>query len=178
MLTIVSTSLNPSSKSRLLAQIAKESALARNIDVEFIDLQTIPLPLCDGQAAYQHPNVAIIQKKIKEASTIIIAAPVYNYSVSASCKNFMELAGNELRGKVIGIIAASGSLVSYMAPSSLILSLLLDFRCHIVPKLVLGDASCFDAEGNLTNPEIKERVGKLVEETYHIQKCLAAAVPQ
>ena len=166
MLLIVSTSLNPVSKSRRLAEIARESALCRGLEVDLIDLQVFPLPLCDGAAAYSHPNVALIQEKVKKAHAVIIAAPIYNFTVGASCKNFIELLGNELKGKVASIMTSSGSIVSYLAPSSLILSLLLDLRCHIVPQIVMADASSFDNEGALTNPEMKERIGKLVEATH------------
>ena len=58
-LLVVSTSLNPASKSRHLAQAARAALEAEGLACAWLDLQDLPLPQCDGGAAYGHANVAI-----------------------------------------------------------------------------------------------------------------------
>ncbi len=179
MILVISTSLNPHSKSRTLAKIAFHDLEKRGTEaVEFMDLQTLPLPQCDGGTAYQHPNTIEAIRHITRASAIIVAAPVYNFSVSSSCKNLIELTGNEWRGKPVAFITATGSSVSYMATTGIIMSLLFDFRCHIVPKIVMADATCFSKEGDLIQTEISQRISNLVEHTLILKNGLKLAQAQ
>src|SRR5258708_3579908 len=104
---VISTSLNPESNSRLLCRAALES-LSKNYSVEWLDLQDLHLPACDGGAAYGHPAVAPLAAKIKEAKCILVGIPVYNYAAAASAKNLIELTGRAWSDKLVGFLCAAG----------------------------------------------------------------------
>ena len=74
-IALVSGSLNPESLSRGMAQHAEKSLRTLGANVDFIDLQEIPLPLCDGDSAYSHPEVGKIRSRIEAAEGILDRSP-------------------------------------------------------------------------------------------------------
>lgn len=156
-LLILSASLNPNSKSLLLARAAAAALEADEIDCEFLDLRTLPLPLCDGGAAYGDANVARAVEMVAAADGILIASPIYNYDVNAALKNLIELTGKAWTDKTVAFLNAAGGSSSYMSIMALANSLMLDFRCVIVPRFVYAVPGDF-ANGGIANPKIEERV--------------------
>lgn len=176
---ILQTSLNKESKSDLLANALFKKAKELQLDVEQLSLKNYPLPLCDGHegASYDNPQVKVIHDKIKNASVIIIAAPVYNFAVSAGTKNLYELtshphksvlSGDAWRGKIVGFAGASGSPKSLMAPLSFINSLMLDAKCLIIPEIVM--ASGDDFKGQDPSQEISDRLSSLLTQAVRLEK--------
>jgi FMN reductase len=163
---IISTSLNPESKSRILAKSAHEAFNAK-VKSELIDLADYNLPLCDGDAVYGDANVKKLTKKIEGASAILLAVPVYNYAGSAAAKNLIELTGGAWSDKVVGFLCAAGGRSSYMSIMSLANSLMLDFRCIINPRFVYADGSAFQA-GKIIDAEIQERISELAASTVKL----------
>src|SRR5205823_2575113 len=88
---VVSCSLNPGSRSRILAQIAYQHLAQKNLSAEFIDLQSFNLPLCDASTCYSHPDVVALTPRLAEARGVILATAIYNYDVNAATKNLIEL---------------------------------------------------------------------------------------
>ena len=158
---IVSCSLNKNSKSKILAKYA---STLYNQEVKFIDLQTMDLPFCDGDSCYNNPTVKKLSNLVMDAESIIIASPIYMYDLNAVAKNFMELTGRAWTKKVVGFICAAGGKGSYMSVISYMNSLMLDFRCIVVPRFVYTDGSGFDENYNIKS-NIKERIRELVDQT-------------
>ena len=166
-LLIVSASLNPDSKSRLLAQAAAATLAADGVEHTLVDLRDLPLPLCDGGAAYGHPNVAQAGQLVREADGIILAAPIYNYDVNATLKNLVELTGKAWEDKTVAFLTAAGGASSYMSIMALANSLMLDFRCVVVPRFVYAVPGDF-ADGAIANPKITERVAECARATARL----------
>ena len=146
--------------------------LQKKLDnVEFFDLQDNPLPLCDGDECYDLPEVLAFREKVKNAEGIIMAIPVYNFNVSSGAKNIVELGGRMLYDKTFGFICAAGAKSSYMSVMSLANSLMIDFRCYIIPKFVYATKHDFD-EDKITNSDIKERIEELGKELIRVSKAL------
>jgi FMN reductase len=165
---VISTSLNPNSKSKILANTAFK-VFNRSVKAELIDLVDDELPLCDGDKAYSHPNVAKLGKVIKESAAIILASPIYNYSTSAAAKNLIEMTGSAWEDKVVGFLCTAGGRSSYMSVMSLANNLMFDFRCVINPRFVYADGSAF-SEGAVVDKEIEGRIEKLVESTIKLAR--------
>ena len=147
-------------------------SLENSIDnVELFDLQDNPLPLCDGDECYDLPEVLEFREKVKNADGIIIATPVYNFNVSSGSKNIVELGGSMLYDKIFGFMCAAGGRNGYMSVMSLANSLMLDFRCYIIPKFVYATKHDFD-DGKITNLDIKERIEGLGTELVRVSKAL------
>ena len=146
--------------------------LQENInDVELFDLQDNPLPLCNGDECYDLPEVLAFREKVKNAEGIIMAIPVYNFNVSSGAKNIVELGGRMLYDKTFGFMCAAGGRNSYMSVMSLANSLMMDFRCYIIPKFVYATKHDFE-DGKITNLEIKKRIEELGAELIRVSKAL------
>ncbi len=168
---VISTSLNPGSNSRVMALKAFELLEKEKKEKsEYLDLRDYPLPICDGDAAYEHGNVAIMGSKIKLAKMILIAVPVYNYSFSAAAKNLVELTGQAWNNKTVGFLCAAGGKSSYMSIISLANSLMLDFRCLINPRFVYADGTAFKNDV-IYDAEITNRIEELVHSSVILADC-------
>jgi FMN reductase len=133
---VLSCSLNPKSRSRDLARVVHGELEAQGHPVRFLDLQDFPLPLCDGATAYADPNVAKLRDQIDAARGIVLATGIYNYDVNAAAKNMVELTGRAWNDKVVGFVCAAGGHGSYMSLMPFANSLMLDFRCLVIPRFV------------------------------------------
>ncbi len=169
---VISCSLNPGSNSFILAQHAFESLKKLQVETSLLDLRSNKLPLCDGDGAYGDPNVTLVSDQIAAASAIILAAPIYNYDFNAAAKNLVELTGKAWEEKVVGFICAAGGQSSYMSVMSFANSLMLDFRCLIVPRFIYATGSAF-SEDKLIDNKIDERINQLV---HQIAKLAAISI--
>ena len=167
MFLVLSTSLHPTSRSRVLATAAAEMLTAAGQTADTFDLTQTPLPPCDGATAYGDPNVVALSQKITDAKAILIAAPIYNYDVNAACKNAVELTGKSWTGKTVSMMVAAGGAGSYMSVMGLANSLMLDFRCLIVPRFVYATGVAFEGD-RLADEDITARVQAMVTETIRL----------
>ena len=119
---IISSSLNPKSRSRLLALIAFNELKNMGVSVEWLDLDDHSIPLCDGDA---WSNI------------------------------------------IFGFLCAAGGKASYMSVMSLANSLMLDFRCLIIPRFVYTVSDDF-TEKDITDPKVKTQVKELAKELIRI----------
>ena len=164
---VISSSLNPDSKSRLLARAVFHTLQNMGASVQWLDLAERSLPLCDGDLVYEKTEVIELKDTIKQTEGILLAVPIYNFSGNAAAKNLIELTGNAWSNKVVGFLCAAGGKGSYMSVMTLANSLMLDFRCLISPRFVFASKSDFgdDKLGNMhiANEEIKERIAELAQ---------------
>jgi FMN reductase len=158
---VISTSLNPESRSFLLAKEAHR-LLSLKGKADFVDLRKARLPMFAGDKAAVGRSVERVKRKIQNAATILIAAPVYNYDVGAAVKNLIEHTGDAWTDKTVGFMVAAGGKGARMAFLGLSNSMMMDFRCLIIPTFVVADKSAF--EGNLiTEAFTNERLQMLVD---------------
>ena len=173
MVLLISCSLNPESRSRVLAEAARARFVELDEPVEFVDLRNVPLPFCDGATTYGDPNARRLAELGAQADAIVLAAPVYNFGVSAATKNLVELTGRSWSGKVIGMLLAAGGRGSYMAGMGLANSLMLDFRCLVIPRYVYADGDAF-LEAT-TSADTDRRIAELAQEVVRVSRALRTA---
>lgn len=159
-LLVLSCSLNAESNSRVLARAAHQALVDAGEPAQLLDLRDLPLPLCDGGASYGHPAVTQARTALAGAAGILAATPVYNYDANAALKNLVELTGKAWENKVVGFACAAGGMSSYMSIMGLANSLMLDFRCTIVPRFVYATERDFAGE-TIANAEVARRTGEL-----------------
>ncbi|TWT82812.1 NADPH azoreductase [Planctomycetes bacterium CA13] len=167
MFLVLSASLNPDSRSRILAKACADELRSTGREVTMFDLSDTPLPACDGAAAYGDENVKRLSSLIESAKAIFIASPVYNFDVNAAAKNAIELTGQAWTEKVVSMMLSAGGQGSYMSAMGLANSLMLDFRCLIVPRFIYATGDAFEGD-SLANDEIADRVKTLVKETTRL----------
>ncbi|MBX9949536.1 MAG: NAD(P)H-dependent oxidoreductase [Candidatus Obscuribacterales bacterium] len=163
---VISTSLNPESRSLLLAKEAHR-LLSLKGKAELLDLRKARLPHFDGGKSAQSRAVKRVKEKIQKATTIIIAAPVYNYDVGAAAKNLIELTGDAFTDKTVGFMCAAGGKGSRMAFLGLAGSMLMDFRCLIIPDFVVADKGAFEGE-RIVEAFTNERLQLLVDKAVKL----------
>lgn len=165
---VISASLNPSSRSRVMARAAHERLRAGGGVADWLDLRDLQLPLCDGGAAYAHPGVATASAAIAAAGVILLACPIYNYWVNAAAKNLIELTGKAWTEKRVGFLCSAGGANSYLAVLGFGNALMADFRCHIIPRWVYAVGDQVRPDGFIA-PEISERIARLAEQALIVK---------
>lgn len=152
-IALISSSLNPGSRSRLMALAVKQKFESQEgIEVDLIDLQELELPLCDGGAAYGDPNTVELNQRLEASDAFVLATPIYNFDSNAALKNLIELGGRKMENKLVGLICAAGGAMSYMSIMALANSLMLDFRTIVLPRFV------YAAPGDWEGDELKSTV--------------------
>lgn len=165
-ISIISSSLDKKSGSRSLAEYAMAFLKNKNVDVTFLDLSDLQLPLCCDDDAYKVQNVIGVKDILKKSDSIILSTPIYNKDVNAALKNLLDLAGKSWTGKLVGMMCSAGGQSSYMALMPFANSLMLNFRCIIIPKFVYATEDAFNEEKEeIINSEIIKRIEELCETT-------------
>src|SRR6184192_1148750 len=168
---VVSTSGNPDSNSRRMAQTAFDWLKKAKLNCEWLDISKLDLPLCDADACYNHPAAKNLTAAVENADGIIVATPVYNYDVSAAAKNLVELTGSAWEDKVVGFLCAAGGMSSYMSVMAFANSLMLDFRSVIIPRFVYATGRSFEGD-DLKDKEVGQRITELADELVRFTEAL------
>ena len=167
---VIGCSLNPESNSQILARQAVREIQTLGADCRLIDLRDQRLSFCDG--ATVDDLVGPLAQAVRDADGIVMAVPIYNYDVNAAAKNVVEHVSKAFEGKLVAFLCAAGGQGSYMSIMSLANSLMLDFRCFIVPRFVYAVWSDFGDDGTIKNEKVATRLKQLCEEVVRIGKAL------
>lgn len=168
---VISTSGNPDSNSRRMGRVAFTHLQKQKTDSEWIDIREMDLPLCDADKCYEMPGSRKLAAAIEAADGILIAAPVYNYDVAAATKNMIELTGSVWEDKIVGFLCAAGGHGSYMSVMAYANSLMLDFRCVIIPRFAFATSNAFNGK-RISDKNITQRIKQVAEELVRFTKGL------
>ena len=157
-----------------MGRVAFNHLQKRGEDCQWIDISGLELPLCDADKCYLNPAAQKLKGVIENADGMIIAAPVYNYDVSAAAKNMIELTGSAWEDKVVGFLCAAGGMSSYMSVMAYANSLMLDFRTVIIPRFVYATGEAFDGD-KLADKKIEKRVEQVADELVRFTRALRGA---
>lgn len=113
MITIIQTSLSKNSNTSKVCSKALEILKRKGIDSKLVDLRDIEFELCDGRKIEEYSkDMQELAKKLENSKGYILAYPVYNYSISGVCKNFIDIFSYCMDSKFVGIINNSGGIRS------------------------------------------------------------------
>ena len=168
---VISTSGNPDSNSRRMGRVAFAHMQKKKIDSDWIDIREMELPLCDADKCYAMPGSKKLASAIESAHGVLIAAPVYNYDVAAATKNMIELTGSAWEDKIVGFLCAAGGHASYMSVMAYANSLMLDFRCVIIPRFAFATSKAFEGE-HISDKKLTERIEQVADELVRFTKAL------
>jgi len=173
---VISCSLHPLSRSYILSLQMIEELKALGVDAQLYDLRKYALDFCDAVSAHKTAEAEMIISKIRNASTVLLAVPIYNYDVNAAAKNLLELALGAWNNKLVGFMCTAGGRNSYMSVMGLANNLMLDFRCLIIPRFVYATGSDFGDDRTETmyiaSDEIKSRLRELAETTVTLTRAI------
>lgn len=168
---VISTSGNPDSNSRRMGREAFKHLQKAGVPCEWLDISELDLPLCDADECYVSAGAKRLNEKIRWADGILVATPVYNYDVSATAKNMVELSGKGWEEKVVGFLCAAGGMSSYMSVMSFANSLMLDFRSVIIPRFVYATGRAFEGD-EIKDPDVTTRVEQLSRDLVRFTQAL------
>ncbi|MEM1107448.1 MAG: NAD(P)H-dependent oxidoreductase [Planctomycetota bacterium] len=175
-IAVICCSLNPESRSTAMAESLRAPLAKTGADIDWIDLREHDLPLCDGGPAYGSPVVQALVARLTAADAAIFALPIYNYDGNAAAKNLIELTGKGVwLNKTVGFLCSAGGRGSFMSIMGLANSLMLDFRCVIVPRFVYADNSDFATGSTAPPADVEARIVELAEETMRMASALSQA---
>lgn len=137
---IISSSLNPESRSNYLARQAADWLSINHNEVGHIQLRANEIPGFDQEDLFESAIYLDYYKQAQEAESLILATPVYNWSICSELKKFLEVVGSTdatrkspFFDKLVSFIFSAGLPHSYMVIGSVAIPLMLDFRCIINP---------------------------------------------
>ncbi len=175
-IAVISCSLHPQSRSFVLAGAAHEDLTARGVTAQLLDLRDHSMEFAGSAAAWNVPDAKKIADVIRDSSAVLLAAPIYNWDVNAAAKNLLEVSSRAWDRKVVGFMCVAGGQSSYMSVMGLANSLMLDFRCIIVPRFVYATGPDFenDRQPNMTigSETIRSRVKELAETTANLAEAI------
>ena len=176
-IAVISCSLHPRSRSFILARAAQEDLAGLGVDVALIDLRDHSIEFAGSSTAWDVPDAKKIAGVIRESSAVLLAAPIYNWDVNAAAKNLLEVSSRAWDHKVVGFMCVAGGQSSYMSVMGLANSLMLDFRCLIVPRFVYATGNDFADDRQPTmsigSEAIRSRVTELAETTVNLAVAVA-----
>lgn len=159
-------SLRPDSHSQQLLQVAMQRVEAQGATGEILDLRTLTLPFCHGGKDYSaYPDVARLQQTVKAADAVILSTPEYHGGVSGVLKNALDLMSfEEMSGKVFGLMSVLGGQSNSNALNDLRIIVRWVHGWVIPEQVAVGQAwNAFDADGNLRDEKLAERVDQFAQ---------------
>lgn len=160
---VVSSSLDPRSRSERVARRCLELLSDLGAEAEFLSLKEHSLPAFGSAGCQDVPAYHALHAAVLAVDGLVLASPIYNWSSCGELKKFIEYVGSTdeattgaFYDKVVTFVHAAGLPHSYMAGMSLAVPLMLDFKCIINPYSVYvhnrhweGETLLEEAEGKL-----------------------------
>jgi NAD(P)H-dependent FMN reductase len=186
-LLVFAGSLRQDSLNKKLARVAARMAEAAGAHTTYIDLRDYPMPIYDGdvEAGEGPPEAAFrLQALMAVQQALLIASPEYNHSIPALLKNTLDWVSrtprvrgtNPFAGKVAGILSASPGALGGLQGQEHVRRVLETVGVLVLPggvALPRADQA-FDADGNLTDAAVEQRVSELVDRLIHTAGRLSA----
>jgi chromate reductase len=162
-------SLRKNSINQGLLKAAQEVA-PEGVDIEIYDLHDIPLYNDDLNPADPPEPVCDFKNRIKEADSVLIATPEYNYSIPGVLKNAIDwasrpLTDNALKQKPAAILGATGGISGTIRAQLALRQVLQPLETFVMlkPEFYLPKAGpLFDEQGNLQDEETRDRLRGMI----------------
>jgi chromate reductase len=149
---------------------AAASVAPHGITVQFFDLADMPLYNQDIEDIGDPDSVARFKQAIATADALLVATPEYNHGTSGVLKNAIDWASrprvtSPLKDKPVAVMGASPGRGSTARAQAQLREAFVFTGACVMPQpelLVSSAASYFDDNGNVTDPELRERLAELV----------------
>jgi len=165
----IAGSLRKESYNRGLLRAALE-VVPKGCHLEVFDLSGIPVYNEEDEVRIPE-RVVQFKKAIRASDAILIATPEYNYSIPGILKNAIDWASRPYGdsawdGKPVAIVGASPAIQGTARAQYHLRQTFVYLNMYPLnkPELMVGVAQDkFDAQGNLLDAEVRERIGELME---------------
>jgi len=146
---------------------ALAAAEAAGAETDLVDLGAVDLPLYHpDRSTADSGEAAALLERVRRADGVVVGSPVYHGSYSSTFRNFHDYCGfDEYEDTAVGIlvVAGGGTIASTMDHMRITLR---GVHADVVPGQVgVRNASDkFDADGQVTDPDIADRIDGVGED--------------
>jgi chromate reductase, NAD(P)H dehydrogenase (quinone) len=167
----ISGSLRRDSHNTKLLRAAGELVEQHGGEFQLFDgLKAIPPYDEDDDIGYGPRAVVRLKRAIAKADAVLFATPEYNSSIPGALKNAIDwvsrpAGASPLRNKPVAVIGASTGIFGAVWAQAELRKVLQHAGAHVLEdELPVGSAAqAFEAEGTLRDPELRERLGGIVD---------------
>jgi len=159
---------SPSERSRTAALLEGAGARleARGVQVDRLKVRSLS-PQALLLADFGHPSIIEAQKRVADASVLVIATPVYKAAYSGILKVFLDvLPQTALKGKTVLPLATGGSPHHMLALDYALRPVLQSLGAkHILPGIYAtdGQVALLPEGGHQIEPEVGQRLDEAVD---------------
>lgn len=164
---VISSNQKPHSHTRILAGCAFDELSRLNEPVDLVDLRDYSLSMNGEDELAEQGDITALTNTISAADSILLATPIYHFDVAAVTKTLIEATGEAWRHKVVGFLCTAAGRRSYMSIMGLANSLMLEYRCLIVPYFVFTKPKSFDGN-ELQDERAIHQIAELAVATCHM----------
>jgi chromate reductase len=162
-------SLRRASYNRGLVRAAAD-VTPSGIVVRVFDLADVPLYNQDVEDAGEPESVVSWKEAIRRADALLVATPEYNHGISGVLKNAIDWASrpratSPLKDKPVAVMGASPGRGSTARAQAQLREAFVFTGACVMPQpelLVSAAAAHFDDDGNVTDPELRDKLAELV----------------
>lgn len=149
--------------------------LTPDIDVEYLDLRTVQMSLCDGRDPSTYPDdTKKVIDLVSSADFYLIGTPIFQGSMTGALKNLLDhIPPQALRNKVMGFVANGGTYQHYLVIENQLKPIAGFFRAYVAPGYVYVHADHFNQQNEIVDEDVLNRITNLAGELVHMQKALA-----
>jgi FMN reductase/FAD reductase [NAD(P)H] len=144
------------------------------IEVELLDMKEYDVQFCDGRdpSTYSGDTKKVIDI-VSAADFYVIGTPIFNGSITGVLKNLFDLVPvSVFRNKVMGFIATGGTYQHYLVVENQLKPIAGYYRAFTVPGYVYAHNDHFNANNEIKDEEVLERISNLAKEVVFMQKAL------
>ncbi|MFR9710520.1 NADPH-dependent FMN reductase [Paenibacillus sp. MB22_1] len=174
LITLIAGSNRHNAASTSILRYIEDVLKSRNIQVSFIDLAAVQLPLYSPDSEVVPPEADVLIHSVKQADGLILATPEYHGSISGSLKNALDYLDNShVTGKPFLTLSSAGGPLGVSSLLHL-QSIIRNLHGILCPEWIsVGEGqSVFDADGVPQDMEVIQRIDQAVEQFIVLVKKL------
>ncbi|WP_330632513.1 NADPH-dependent FMN reductase [Halocatena halophila] len=151
-------SLRADSYTRIALERALTTVRSMDGSTEFIDLETMELPVFNADNSDAGDAVAL-RSSVRAADAVILGSPMYHGSYSGALKNALDYCGfDEFENTTVGLLAVSGG--SFPVPTlNHLRSVCRSLNAWVIPhQVAIPSVNSQIDDGAFVDPDIEDRV--------------------
>ena len=147
---------------------AAQKLVPEGASIEIFDIDGLP---GFNQDEEKNPpaKVTELKAKIRAADAILFVTPEYNYSIPGVLKNAIDWASRPYgdsawNGKPVAVMGASVGVIGTARAQYHLRQVFVFLDMHAVnqPEVMINASKSFDEQGNLTDQQTRDLIGKLL----------------
>lgn len=138
------------------------------LELEVLYFSDLKHQILDGSPL--NDDMKMMIQKFEEADAYVIASPIFQASIPGVLKNaFDMISPKAMRYKPVAMVANGGTYQHHLVIENQLKPILDYFRCLVTPNFVYTHADHFDADNNIIDKDVHERLQELAR--VFVQYC-------